>query len=193
MTIYRPELIILEINCFEFQESPMRLLEEDTRYFPFEDYVALLYNSHDRQKAIFNRYYLFQHKSSVEGAMDLSYHGFTPYVGKAEKLVVIDDKDLEIKSEMLHYFKLLLESFKRDNLKVVLVMMPIRIDDDFQDGATFDSIYATATGAGIELLDYRNYFQSDSVFFDWGHLNMNGSEIISAKILQDVESSFQQL
>nr|WP_321356425.1 hypothetical protein [uncultured Draconibacterium sp.] len=200
----KPNLILMDVTwisfmCFDSeqlraQRNLQRQIEHDARYFPVKDYWDLFFYTNKKHLAVYNRYPLFNRTVGSEGEMNITYNGFTP-------VAIIKNRGVtkSIRSyianinpqRQIHYLKLLLNDFKRDSVNVQLIMMPEALDEDLENSPLIQgSIHLlkdVAKNAGFNVIDYRHYLKSNSLFYDWSHANIYGAPIISKKIRQDLE------
>lgn len=194
----KPKLILLEINWLMFDKDFMwRSFEQDSRYFTCKDYLLLLKNTEKKYTAFFNRYHVFNRSVGSGGEIDLTYNGYTPfdqkYSNSKSTKTYINSIDFDSDNQ-LKYFKMLLNLFKKEDVNVILLILPevhnksISSNDLFKD-CTSD-IKKISSEIGFKLLDYTYYFESESLFKDWQHLNITGAELITNKIKSDIKKEF---
>lgn len=186
----KPKLILFEVSWLMFNEEWMwRKIEQDSRYIPTNEYFIEFFNSKDKNTLFFNRYYIFNRTIGTGGIIDSTYHGYTPLAYKREIIEQFSDSITFNSYKQKQYFNLLLESFNEDSVDVIFVMLPEKIKKDFLGYKYIkENIdYLDKKLDDYQFLNYHQEFIADSLFSDWGHLNINGANIISEKILRDIK------
>jgi hypothetical protein len=189
----KPKFILMDVTWIMLNPTMPRKIEQDSRYFPLKDYLYLFFNTKKKHLAFFNRYYLFNREVSKYGEIDITYNGFTPINHIKTHGLTKHDRSFILKlndEKQLDYLKLLLEAFKKDSIKTLLVIMPDDLDENMQNNPVITNavrkLKDVAKDEKIELIDYRDCIHSDSLFYDWNHLNINGARIMSEKIRNDI-------
>lgn len=188
----KPKLVIFEVNWLMFNEDWMwRDIEQDSRYFPLNEYFAELFKSKDNKATtFFNRYFIFNRTIGEGGIMDSTYNGFTPWQVNIENFKPMPDSISFNPYRQQKFFDLILESFKKDNLNVIFVMLPERINTKSSSYSIVkeNTDYIEEKISDYIYLNYQDEFSDNSLFKDWGHLNIKGAKLISEKIKKDIKA-----
>lgn len=188
----KPKLVIFEINWLMFNENWMwRDIEQDSRYFPTSDYLKeILIGEDNKVTTFFNRYYTFNRNFGKGGIIDSTYNGYTPFPYNLENFKPIPDSISFNPNRQQKFFDLILETFNKDNLDVIFVGLPERINPKLPSYSIVkeNTDYIEEKIEKYVYLNYHNEFDNDSLFSDWGHLNIKGAKILSELIKKDIEA-----
>jgi len=187
----KPKLILFEVSWLMFNEDWMfRRIEHDTRYFPLKEYCFEFVQTGNKSTAFFCRYHIFNRIVKDGSILDSTYHGYTPHPYEAKVIESLSDSICFNPNRQRYYFDLLLNSFKNDSVNVMFVMLPEKIDSAFLKYKYISKNinYIEQRLNDYDFLNYHQEFKVDSVFQDWGHLNIIGARLISQKIDKDLKA-----
>ncbi len=191
----KPKLILLEVSWRMFDDEHMwRRIEQDSKYFPFAEFCSALYKSDIKGQTtiLANRFHIKNRKIGKEGIASQYYNGYEPFPVK-RKAVGFGPSSSNFKYEkQREYFKLLLDELKADENDVVLFLLPEKIKISRNNKkmiySNIEFIKSCANQYEFDFFNYLNEFNSDTLFKDWAHLNVNGARQISQKIKADIEA-----
>ena len=188
----KPKLVIFEINWLMFNEKWMsRNIEQDSKYFPTSDYLNEIFiSAENKVTTFFNRYYILNRSFGTGGIIDSTYNGYTPLAYNMENFKPISDFKPFNPNRQQKFFDMLLETFNKDNLDVIFVMLPERINPRLPSYSIVkeNKDYIEEKIEKYVYLNYHNEFDNDSLFSDWGHLNIRGAKILSELMKKDIEA-----
>jgi hypothetical protein len=210
----KPETVIYGVHWVMFESHTLqRQFEQDSKYFPFNFLVDELHDFKGMKTLILNQFAfirerkklpyqlirLFEKRERVSPYFfSLYYNGFAPYErkGRLDKQKGFKPKNDQVQ---INAFKELLDDFKKNEIKVVLVNIPgflhARDPEDIQESIAL--IRKIAEEKGIPFLDYETEKITDlntdpSLFSDWVHLNGKGSVAFTKMLKSDLELLLKQ-
>lgn len=206
----KPRAIIYEVNWFLFDSDWLGFhIENASRYFPYQVYLKELLNrDNDREMLILNRYPIFYNKISDfsvnqgERIIDVEanyYHGFTPDNGRQVNLDITRHESTRNFAEQQNAFNELLDLFKSDGIRVILVQAP-----EYLNGRNCDMIEKNneyiRNVAKMKHLSFYNFNDElttsinydKNMYTDWGHLNMDGSAKFSRVLAETLKDQMQK-
>jgi hypothetical protein len=190
----KPKLILFEVSWLMFNEKWMwRRFEQDSRYFKKKEFFKEIFNSqNDLNTTFFNRFHIFNRTVGDGSIMDSSYNGYTPQPVNNNKIKSMPDSITFNPNKQRKFFELLLKMLKTDNLNVIFIILPEKINKQSLSYKTLkkNTDYIQKKTSNYKLLNYQNEFKSDSLFNDWRHLNIKGAKLISEKIKEILKSDY---
>jgi hypothetical protein len=189
----KPKAIIYEVNWFLFDSDWLGFhIENASHHFPSHVYMKELVNrNNDREMLILNRYPVFYNKLSdfftnknnqIISMESAYYHGFTPENGNYINPGKMKNESTRNFAEQQQAFNELLDLLISDGISITFVQAPEYLKGRNCDmiKTNNDYIRSVARAKNIRFINFNddhvtaiNYDQS--LYTDWGHLNMNGS------------------
>ena len=120
--------------------------------------------------------------------------GFMPKKGKIEQYAFFQDKDSNKLNEvMADEFEETLSMAKEHNIKLFVSLSP-RLYYPDRDSESFKKIVELCDKYTIPILDFTkdDDFQKGDLFFDTGHLNYEGAELLTNKTFQKIKEELIQ-
>lgn len=191
-----PKLILLEVSWLMFDKDFMwRKIEQDSKYFPILELQNILSLSKDKDYVSYLSNCLnIRNRQRAKGeATELYYNGYEPHPYKQKEIKFGPDSINFNSKTQKKYFDLLLKKISNDNNKIIFIMLPQKISLGENNKTIINSnieyIKKCAKDYNIEFFNYMSEIKTDTLFDDWAHLNINGANIISNRIKQDLKTS----
>lgn len=184
----KPSLIIYCVDWFIFDDvnALRRKIDADYSCLPRQIYAKeFLHNLKDIQRYVFCLFPIFNvdrnNLSHITRLLPTKSVNTTPssYRDSEDRARAIVG---HVSDDQLYYFIKLLEKFKTDNIKVLLVQTPEHLNVKYGDSYAHNNLLLNhiANLYGLEYLNYNhakaspiNYDKKN--YADWGHLNSTGA------------------
>ena len=201
----KPRYVIYSVHWGMFDDHILRRqFEQDSQYFPLRFFVREMSDPKKLKMLLLNRFALFRQRKQLLPrllkkerrevfVLSKYYNGFIPYetTRNLSKEEVIYPKN---SPAQVNAFLKLLDTFERDNIKVIFVQVPGYHPgyDQKMISKSVQLLKKMADERKIPFLDYGlerisaiNY--EGDFFSDVGHLNEKGSETFSELLKKDLE------
>jgi hypothetical protein len=206
----KPKYVIYAVHWVMFDpERLLREFEHDSHYFPLSFFIEEMRDVRTLKSLLLNRFAFTRERKQLVPRLARKkdpevypktkfYNGFIPFNTKRDlktkDVVLLRKSDASVRA-----FEELLDEFKKDGIRVVLVQIPGYIPGreapNLSEGAGV--LKSIAAARAIPFLDYDtervtgiNY--NPEFFSDWGHLNERGSEAFSKLLRRDLDGFLNQ-
>jgi hypothetical protein len=210
----KPKTVIFGVHWVMFESHTLqRQLEQDSNFFPSYFLFEELHDFKEMKTLILNQFAFIRERKKLPHLLvrlfekrrrpgphlvPQYYNGFIPYErkGRLDKKKGFKPKNDQVQ---INAFRELLDDFKKNEIKVVLVNIPgflhARDPEDIQESIAL--IRNIAEEKGIPFLDYETEKITDlntdpSLFSDWVHLNGKGSVAFTKMLKSDLELLLKQ-
>ncbi|MFN0060681.1 MAG: hypothetical protein ACKVX7_19680 [Planctomycetota bacterium] len=198
-----PKRVVIDAASFIFDGQRLyRRYAHDSEYFPADHFWRELEAGEVSRELLikhrwpllkYRRNYslLLRHENLNMDSLDRYSFGWMPLVGTNPHHDRVQYPPTHIEETEVRALERLLEVLASDRVEVVLVQTPVYLPKFPLDDATTRRIAAIAAARGIPFLNYNAERRSDlnselQHFHDYGHLNVDGGKIFSARLGVDL-------
>lgn len=188
----RPQVIVLALDYLSLDDDWKRL-EQDAMYLPWRTFLAVWLDAtwSDRSMMLLNRFRVFRAGADIahlvvtdNSMMHRVEDGYIPLRGSQSRLPP-SGRSVYVDGRVLSELATLVDDIRRDDIRVILVQMPVMDAQSFPALSRLRSIYRNlAESRGVPLVDFTTgswslSFSDPRLFSDGSHLNGTGSELLT--------------